>query len=185
MRTNVLKTLDVLGVSKEEALEYIQILEQREQEKQQRTYIETPLEVAYLLADNSLEFLPHLDLNRKAEIFGIKIGKCIWKLTTSAENTTFYDASALAKKEDCLLPLTDDFADLLYGSNNKVAIINIVNIFKQNNIDINIPDGPVSFWTREKCNDGETIKAVNMYERDVYKYDPTKRTAHAHFVRYA
>lgn len=184
MRTNVLKTLDVLGVSKEEALEYVAILEQREKERKQRTCIETPLEVAYLLKDTSLELLPYLDLSRKNEIFGIKIEKCVWKKETSGKNVTYYDALRLAQKEDCQLPAICDFANLIYAQNVRVDSVTTIEIFKQHGINIEIPDGPLSFWTREKDNDKGIIKVVNMCERDVYNYDPAKRGAHAHLVRY-
>ena len=184
MRTNVLKTLDVLNVSKEEALEYIKILEQREQARKQRCCIPTPLEVVYIKEDGSTEFLPQLILRRENEIFGIKVGNCIWKKTTSGRNISFYEATQLAKNENCMLPHSNDFVNMLYEANNKSDMVKTANIFRENGIEIHLPDGPETFWTREKSDDGDFIKAVNMCERDVYDYDPTRRSANAHLVRY-
>ena len=184
MKKSLLKSLLTLGVTKEDAQEYIVLLEKREQKRNPKK-IETLLPVAYLSKNGTLECLPYIDPARKADIIGIKVESCVWLKETSGENVTFYEATKMAAKAGCELPSASDFNTLICSHQDWIdPVITTISELRKVGIDISLPAGRTSFWSREKAEDGESIKVFNLYDNACYSYDPTKRTAHAHFVRY-
>lgn len=184
MKLSILKSLLALGVTKEDAQKYIVLLEKRE-EKRTSKKIETLVPIAYLKEDGSLECLPYLDTSRKSEIFGIKVAGCVWKKETSGKDVTFYEATKMAEKEGCMLPSASDFEALISSHCDWIdSVMMTTSTLKEHGVNVCLPGGKTSFWTRERTEDRENITVYNMYNQVNYKYDPTKRTAHAHFVRY-
>ena len=103
--------LDRLKLSRAEIEEYLALLEKDDVRNLKK--IKTELPIVYAEGRQKIEILPYLDMKRRENVWGIKVGNVLWKKTSDYKETSWFEV----KKEliSCLngdisyVPQVDDY----------------------------------------------------------------------------
>lgn len=165
MEQNKIDALRKLGLTKEEAREWIDILAQE-------SVIKTPLSIVYKLDNGGFDAQPFLDLSRKNEVFGVLINDIVWPLTGQTANVEYYNARKLLSK-GMNFPSESDMAQV----NARIKLIQqTFEILRKNGIAAEDFDEDAVYWTSQAWSvKNETRVAVYcMPAKCRYEYDPSR-----------
>ncbi len=161
MNKEKIDALRNLKVTKEEALEWVNILEKE-------CHVETPLPIVYLKENGCLEAYPYLDKEKKEQAFGILINDIVWPLTGQYANVDMFKACHLLK--DMFFP---SVSDLMQVRERMPFIKSTFAILRAHEVEADdFLDGV--YWTSHMwSNKKEFVRKVySVSDAVCYNYDP-------------
>lgn len=165
MEKSKLDALRKLGLTKEEAREWIDILAKE-------SIVKAPLAIVYELEQGCFDAKPFLDLSRKKEVIGVLINDVVWPLIGQKENIDYYNARKMLTN-GLELPSVADMEQV----NDRIESINqTFELLRTYGIDAMDFVKTANYWTSQQwsINNETKIAVYSMSERCRYEYDPSR-----------
>lgn len=171
MEKTKIEALRKLGLTKDEAREWIDILFEE-------STVKTPMAIVYKNKDDSLDALPYLDKTRKEDVVGVLENDVIWFLTGQKSNVLYHEAKNLVTEKSRF----PSVAQLERVCSRLPAINQTFDILRKYGIKAEDFLEHGHYWTSQQwsINDKDTVIVYSIKDKSKYEFDPFRgKLAHA------